>query len=143
VNTTILLELGQFLTEKASMKSRRSLAEQIADTEAKPQNETVAVPLRILRSLYCTRFYACRDGDYPSLLQYVAALIRRDKHTGEGRMTANQSGHSGRDAKDQKHRGQVEGAKEDNSSGLGFSGAIKHGFASTRVEILRNCFHPG
>jgi hypothetical protein len=63
---------------------RKNLAEQIAETESKPQHETVAVPLRMLRSLYLHALLACRDRDYSTVSQYVSDLIRKDKRVALG-----------------------------------------------------------
>lgn len=59
---------------------RMPLADEILDTEKKDQHETLEIRVRILRSLYLHCLHACRDGDYKSPGDYVADLIRRDKH---------------------------------------------------------------
>lgn len=64
-------------------KKHRTLLEEIEQTEQQEKdhpNETVPVPLRILRSLYLHALYACRDGDYKSVSEFYADLTRRDKH---------------------------------------------------------------
>jgi hypothetical protein len=66
--------------EPTKRQQRRTIDDEISDTEGKPPHEMVPVPIRMLRSLYLHALYACRDGDYPTVSQYVADLIRRDKH---------------------------------------------------------------
>src|SRR5262245_20697065 len=61
-------------------RRKQPLADEIKDTEAKDQHESVSITISLLRSLYLHILVAMRDGDYNSPSAYVSDLIRRDKH---------------------------------------------------------------
>lgn len=67
-------------TKKQRKKKRRTLEEEIKDTENKDQHESVSLSISTTRGLYLHSLKAMCDGDYASLSAYVSDLIRRDKH---------------------------------------------------------------
>ena len=61
-------------------RTRKTLSEEIAETESKDQHESVCLSVSMTRSLYLHALRALRDGDYGTLSAYIADLVRRDKH---------------------------------------------------------------
>ena len=65
---------------KKEYHTRKTLSEEIADTECKDQHQSVCLSVSMTRSLYLHALRALRDGDYGTLSAYIADLVRRDKH---------------------------------------------------------------
>src|SRR4029077_15423650 len=61
-------------------KRRKPLADEIAETCALDQHESISLTISMLRSLYMHVLLAMRDGDYTNPSSYISDLIRRDKH---------------------------------------------------------------
>jgi len=65
---------------KVKRRERKTLHDEIADTEKRDQHEVVGVSISLTRGLFLHALRAMRDGDYGSVSAYVSDLIRRDKH---------------------------------------------------------------
>jgi hypothetical protein len=59
---------------------RKTLHDEIADTEKRDQHEVIGLSISVTRGLFLHALLAMRDGDYGSVSAYVSDLIRRDKH---------------------------------------------------------------
>jgi hypothetical protein len=62
-------------------RKRRTLQEEIEDTQSRDQHEAVSVSISVTRGLYLHGLCAMRDGDYSSFSAYVSDLMRRDKRS--------------------------------------------------------------
>jgi hypothetical protein len=67
------------LPRKGKRRERRTLEDEIADTEKRDQHEPVGVSISVTRGLFLHALRAMRDGDYGSVSAYISDLIRRDK----------------------------------------------------------------
>jgi hypothetical protein len=65
---------------KKEYRIRKTLSEEIADTESRDQHRSICLSVSMTRSLYLHALHAVRDGDYGTLSAYIADLVRRDKH---------------------------------------------------------------
>jgi hypothetical protein len=65
---------------KKEYRTRKTLSEEIADTESRDQHRSICLSVSMTRSLYLHALHAVRDGDYGTLSAYIADLVRRDKH---------------------------------------------------------------
>ena len=65
---------------KVKRRERRTLEDEIADTERHDQHKPVALSISVTRGLFLHALRAMRDGDYGSVSAYISDLIRRDKH---------------------------------------------------------------
>ena len=65
---------------KVKQRERKTLHDEIADTEKRDQHEVVGLSISVTRGLFLHALRAMRDGDYGSVSAYVSDLIRRDKH---------------------------------------------------------------
>ena len=65
---------------KVKQRERKTLQDEIADTEKRDQHEVVGLSISVTRGLFLHALRAMRDGDYGSVSAYVSDLIRRDKH---------------------------------------------------------------
>ena len=65
---------------KVKQRKRKTLEDEIADTEKRGQHEVLGLSISITRGLFLHALRAMRDGDYGSVSAYVSDLIRRDKH---------------------------------------------------------------
>lgn len=68
------------LPRKMKRRERRTLEDEIADTEKRNQHEPVGLSISVTRGLFLHALRAMRDGDYGSVSAYISDLIRRDKH---------------------------------------------------------------
>ena len=68
------------LLRKIKRRERRTLQDEIADTEKRDQHEPVGISISVTRGLFLHALRAMRDGDYGSVSAYISDLIRRDKH---------------------------------------------------------------
>ena len=65
---------------KVKHRVRKTLHDEIADTEKRDQHEVIGLSISVTRGLFLHALLAMRDGDYGSVSAYVSDLIRRDKH---------------------------------------------------------------
>src|SRR5207247_11418981 len=65
---------------KVKRRERKTLLDEIADTEKRDQHEVVGLSVSVTRGLFLHALRAMRDGDYGSVSAYLSDLIRRDKH---------------------------------------------------------------
>ena len=65
---------------KVKRRERKTLQDEIADTEKRDQHEPVGISISVTRGLFLHALRAMRDGDYGSVSAYISDLIRRDKH---------------------------------------------------------------
>ena len=65
---------------KVKRRERKTLLDEIADTEKRDQHEVIGLSISVTRGLFLYALLAMRDGDYGSVSAYVSDLIRRDKH---------------------------------------------------------------
>jgi hypothetical protein len=68
------------LPRNVKQRKRKTLHDEIADTEKRDQHEVIGVSISVTRGLFLHALLAMRDGDYGSVSAYVSDLIRRDKH---------------------------------------------------------------
>lgn len=66
--------------EKKQKRQRRSINDEITDTEGRDLHESVVISVSMTRGLYLHALRAVRDGDYPAISTYLSDLVRRDKH---------------------------------------------------------------
>jgi hypothetical protein len=65
---------------KIKRRERKTLEDEIADTQKRNQHEPVGISISVTRGLFLHALRAMRDGDYGSVSAYISDLIRRDKH---------------------------------------------------------------
>jgi hypothetical protein len=65
---------------KVKRRERKTLQDEIADTEKRDQREPVGLSISMTRGLFLHALRAMRDGDYGSVSAYISDLVRRDKH---------------------------------------------------------------
>src|SRR5215469_5165869 len=68
------------LRRKVKRRERRTLEDEIVDTEKRDQHEPIGLSISVTRGLFLHALRAMRDGDYGSVSAYISDLIRRDKH---------------------------------------------------------------
>ena len=64
----------------ARKRTRRTIEDEVLDTEARDQTETVSVNISMPRGLYAHALRRLQAGDYSTISSFLADLIRRDKY---------------------------------------------------------------